>query len=222
MKWITMVWSSIVQISLYQIWALLSPKGLLSLCVRVKFSKMEHSTLLENYLVIFFGLYLFMWIHQMICTIALVYRLIVLAYNGLIWYGMKRDEVLWFGEDKMVWNEKKINSRFWLTSKKNTWYQSIKRRALTNARDIKLQNLWNNVKKSSKIGAGMENFDMFLRNFWSLMSKFYFCKGDWRLSLSTHFLRLSLESFGKSIHNPYTMLFVLDIIYHLTCGESNL
>ena len=134
------------------------------------------------------------------------------------------NEMKYYGSEKIKWFEmkKKINSRFWLTSKKNTWYQSIKRRALTNARDMKLQNLWNNVKKSSKIGAGMENFDMFLRNFWSLMSKFYFCKEDWRLPFSTHFLRLSLELFGKSIHNPYTMLFVLDIIYHLTSGESNL
>ena len=148
-----MVWGSIVQISLYQIWASLSPKGLLSLCVRVKFSKMEHSRLLENHLVIFFGLYLFMWIHRMIRTIALFYRLIVLTYNGLIWYGMKRDEVLWFGEDKIKWFEmkKKINSRFWLTSKKNTWYHSIKRRTLTVAPDMKLQNLWNMSRNQAKL-----------------------------------------------------------------------
>ena len=48
-----------------------------------------------------------MRIHRMIRTIALFYRLIVLTYNGLIWYGMKRDEVLWFGEDKIKWFEMK-------------------------------------------------------------------------------------------------------------------
>ena len=50
------------------------------------------------------------------------------------------------------------------------------------------QNLWNNAKKSSKIGQDKKTLKLFLRNFWPLVPNFYLRKEDWVLgSVSYHF-----------------------------------
>ena len=73
----------------------------------------------------------------------------------------------------------------------------------------------------------------FLRSLWRLVPKFSFWKGEWVLgSISTYlwdFFKISqyskirsLNSFSKLWGNSFRMFFVLDIMYHFTCRESNL
>ena len=77
-------------------------------------------------------------------------------------------------------------------------------------------NAYNKVKKSSKIGQDQKALNLLLRNFWLLLPKFNFWKGDWELgSTSTQlldFLHISChKSFSNSWGNSYIMLFILDI-----------
>ena len=73
----------------------------------------------------------------------------------------------------------------------------------------------------------------FLRSLWPLVPKFSFWKWEWVLgSISTYlwdFFNIcqyskirSLNSFSKLWGNSFRMFFVLDIMYHFTCRESNL
>ena len=72
------------------------------------------------------------------------------------------------------------------------------------------QNLWNNVKKSNKIGQDEEGERLGTRLWFHLFSKFK--------SIFTYFLRqLSCQTFGNMC--DYAMFSVLYIMYHFICGE---
>ena len=91
----------------------------------------------------------------------------------------------------------------------------------------KLTTIADKIKKSRKTGQDEKLRNLFLYNFWPLYPIFFLeGKLDTKLCLHQFLSFFQISEFPKilslvSFGNLYTVLFVVDFMYHFTYGESN-
>ena len=119
-------------------------------------------------------------------------------------------------------------SQSWYLSKYNVATRNCLRSFTYNPR----QNISNKMEKSGKL-TGKESLVFIFSYFYLLLPKSNIFKGDWALGyVSTQIWGfpnifyfpniLSLSSFCNSWSNTYNKFTILDIIFRLACGESDL
>ena len=96
-----------------------------------------------------------------------------------------------------------------------------------------VQNIWNKIEKSSKIGHDKKSLMSTFACVLTTIAKVKFCKGDWALvyvstliwdfsNISWFSKILSLKSFTNSWGNSYTKFAILDFKFCFTCDKWDL